>query len=489
MVTLVSSQAPGQAAGQSVAIELEQWFQAGLRQARQGNRKILVSVAKRLYEPLDAISLFDRAATVTSDRFFWSQPDAAFTLVGSGIAQAFDAVEESRFRQIGASWRQTLSGAILEGPHGLPGVGPLLFGGFAFDTHQHHRSAPGGEQNGLWRGYETGRMVLPQVQVTWTGQECWITCNALVGPDCDTEGKAAELAAICDELISNAPELPNRRESAGEAASYEQLPAEEWKAAVRLTAADVAAGKLEKAVLARAIHLEAPQAFDAVSALRRLSETYAGCTIFAVARDERCFLGATPERLAKLHDGEFLTMSLAGTTRRGATPDEDDSLGNALLASPKNRREHAVVVQTLIETLQGMCAGLDYPEIPALIKLDRMQHLCTPITGRLKVEYTLLDVVERLHPTPAVGGRPREAALALIGAREGFDRGWYAGPIGWIDQHGEGEFRVAIRSALLNGPRATLFAGCGIVADSDAEREFAEASLKLQPMLSALTGK
>src|SRR5476651_84574 len=126
MVTLVSSQASGQAAGQSVAIELEQWFQAGLRQARQGNRKILVSVAKRLYEPLDAISLFDRAASVTSNRFFWSQPDAAFTLVGSGIARAFDAVEESRFRQIGASWRQTLSGAILEGPHGLPGVGPLL---------------------------------------------------------------------------------------------------------------------------------------------------------------------------------------------------------------------------------------------------------------------------------------------------------------------------------------------------------------------------
>src|SRR5258707_2621065 len=482
MVTLVSAEG----AEQTVTVELEQLFQEGLDQARHQNRTILVSVAQRLYQPVDAISLFDRARSVTSDRFFWSQPGAAFTLVGVGIAQAFDAVEESRFRQIGASWRQTLSGAILEGPHWLPGVGPLLLGGFAFDTKNRQ------SDDSLWQGYPDGRMVLPRLLVTMTDGESWLTCNVLINAQSDPEREAAEIATLCEQILSDTrgftPEL-EAQESVGGATSYELMPAEVWKNAVRVTAADIAAGKLDKAVLARAIQLEAPQDFDVASALHRLSEAYTGCAIFAVANGERCFLGATPERLAKLRDGAFKTVSLAGTTRRGATPDEDDSLGTALLVSPKNRREHAVVVQSLTEALRDLCDDLDYPQTPGLIKLDNVQHLCTPITGRLSAGYTLLDVIERLHPTPAVGGRPREAALALIREREGFDRGWYAGPIGWINQRGEREFAVAIRSALLHGNRATLFAGCGIVADSDAEREYAEASLKLKPMLSALTGE
>jgi isochorismate synthase len=161
-------------------------------------------------------------------------------------------------------------------------------------------------------------------------------------------------------------------------------------------------------------------------------------------------------------------------------------LGEQLLASAKDRHEHEVVVRTVVEALGPLCDQLDVGATPSLLKLGNVQHLYTPVTGHLCSACTLLNVVERLHPTPAVGGRPREAALALIREREGFDRGWYGGPVGWIDQRGEGEFAVAIRSALLHGTQATLFAGCGIVADSDPEREYAEAALKLKPMLSAL---
>ena len=145
-----------------------------------------------------------------------------------------------------------------------------------------------------------------------------------------------------------------------------------------------------------------------------------------------------------------------------------------------------VVVRALVEALSETCPRLHYSETPSLLKLGNIQHLCTPITGQLANGHTLLDLVERLHPTPAVGGRPREAALRLIREREGLDRGWYAGPVGWLNAEGEGEFAVALRSALLHGNTATLFAGCGIVADSDPVREYAESRLKLKPMLTAL---
>jgi isochorismate synthase len=221
--------------------------------------------------------------------------------------------------------------------------------------------------------------------------------------------------------------------------------------------------------------------------LRRLAAHYRGCYLFAIARGESCFLGATPEQLLRLRDGELHTMSLAGSIRRGETPAADDALGQSLLDSAKDRREQIVVTQAITEALGETCLSVRVAPEPKLLKLGNIQHLCTPITGQLASGYTIFDVIERLHPTPAVGGRPREAALQFIREHEQLDRGWYAGPVGWVNAAGEGEFAVALRSALLRGRTATLFAGCGIVADSDPEREYAESELKLKPMLSALT--
>jgi isochorismate synthase len=220
--------------------------------------------------------------------------------------------------------------------------------------------------------------------------------------------------------------------------------------------------------------------------LRHLSESYRDCFVFAVGEGDRCFVGATPERLARVRDGLVSTMSVAGTIRRGATPEEDKALGDYLLGSVKDNVEHAPVVRAIVEALGDLCEDLDVGKSPSLIKLGNLQHLYTPVSARLSGEHTLLDVIERLHPTPAVGGWPLDIALQIIGEREGFDRGWYAGPVGWMDQNGDGDFAVALRSALLCGSQATLFAGCGIVADSNPEREYAESCLKLKPMLSAL---
>ncbi len=491
----------------SVTIDLQLLFQQGIRQAQRTGRPVVVSVSLPV-DNVEAIDLFEQGRRVTPDRYFWSQPGAGFALVGLGVAHAVaidspDSGAASRFAQAASAWRQLMAGAIVEGGRDLPGVGPLLLGGFAFD----------GERAGtaLWRGFPPGRLVLPQLLFTkiekigenplnprhprWTQRsESWLTYNAVVGPQSDAENELNILAAMREGAFGYARRNGHRGGSSLRSKSplyksppHELRPAADWQADVANAVRAIRAGTLEKVVLARAVELHAEaQPFDAARALRHLAENYTGCYLFAVARGDRCFLGATPERLAQLRAGEVKTVSLAGSIRRGRTPAEDDQLGQALLDSAKDRNEHAVVVQSLVEALRETCATLQVSESPGLIKLGNIQHLCTAITGQLVNGYAIFDLVERLHPTPAVGGRPRAAGLRLIRECEKLDRGWYAGPVGWVNGQGEGEFAVAIRSALLHDHMATLFAGCGIVADSDPEREYAESLLKLKPMLAAL---
>ncbi len=209
-------------------------------------------------------------------------------------------------------------------------------------------------------------------------------------------------------------------------------------------------------------------------------------TIFAITRHGRTFLGATPERLVRVEGRTFRTIALAGSIGRGADPAEDERLAAELLASAKDREEHEVVVEMLRRTLAPLAEELEVAAEPAVVTLRHVQHLATEVRGRLRQQAGILSLVERLHPTPAVGGAPRELALELIAAEERLDRGWYAGPLGWLDRHDDGEFVVAIRSGVVEDDRVSLFAGCGIVADSDPDREWAESEMKLEALASAL---
>lgn len=466
----------------AVAVDRAQFLRQGVQRARRNGRAIIVSVSEPV-AALDAVDLFDRGRQLAPDRYLWAQPGEGFALVGLGIAHTIEAAEASRFRQAAAAWRHLLSGAMVEGPRARtrPGVGPILLGGFAFDAQR--------PTTALWRGYPHGHLVLPRLLFTRTGGEMWLTTNVVVGPQTDVDAEAAALASAIHSLLAEAGGNGHRSPNGYTAriTSHELRPAADWQAEVAKAVNAIRRGELEKVVLARAIELQAPKPFDPASALRHLLAHYVGCTIFAVARGERCFLGATPEQLVRLRDGEVRAMSLAGSIRRGKTPAEDERLGQSLLSSAKDRGEHAVVVKALVEALSETCPRLHYAETPSLLKLGNIQHLYTPITGQLGNGHTVLDLVERLHPTPAVGGRPRESALRFIRENEGLDRGWYAGPVGWLDADGEGEFAVALRSAMLHANTATLFAGCGIVADSDPAHEYAESRLKLKPMLAALT--
>jgi len=445
------------------------------------DRPALVSVSLTL-PAIDPLDLFARAAATAPERFYWERPadDVAFAGVGAAWA-----VESASPTVSGRAWRALLEGGIIDAAAEGAGrdaadsmAGPLLVGGFAFD--------PSRPATTLWEGYPDGRLVLPRLTLVTRGATSIVTLNALTsgGDGEDTE-----------RMIRDAEELLAYTAGARTVSAFvrhdalcvdDVIPRAAWEALVADGARACRDGALRKVVLARAARARSRETLDTVAALRYARDAYPNAYTFAVAHGDGAFIGATPERLARLHDGLADVSCLAGSSARGATPDEDQTRGAALLSSAKDRAEHAVVVDAVRDALAGVCPDLSVSAAPRLLRLPNVQHLYTPVTGRATAGTDVLDLVARLHPTPAVGGQPRAPALDYIRAREGLDRGWYAAPVGWLDRHGEGEFVVALRSALVRGDEATLFAGCGIVADSCPAAEYDETRLKLRPMLAAL---
>lgn len=457
---------------------LQALFASGLQHAQSTGRSILVSSVLRApqYDPL---AFFARAAGLFDARVFWSSPGAEYALAGIDAAWTLELTGSGRFAAAAAAWRELYTDALIDGPSGVLGTGPLLMGGFSFD--------PLRPATPLWAGYPDGLLVLPRFVLTTTDGATWLTINAVVRPDTEL---AAETEAVLRvyELFDVEPLKAPPPQVSHFHSAEDVMPAEEWKAIIRLVEQNLRRGELGKVVLAREHRVVGSDAFDPALVVDRLRADYADCFVFAVARGDRCFLGASPERLVRLRDDTVRTSCLAGSIARGATPELDQQLGAELLGSVKDRAEHEFVVRAICDALDEICGETLTTGPLSLMKLRNVQHLFTPIVAQITNGRSILELVERLHPTPAMGGVPREAALTMIRQFEGLDRGWYASPVGWVDVRGQGEFAVAIRSALLHGAEASLFAGCGIVVGSEPEREYAESCLKLRPVLSALRG-
>jgi menaquinone-specific isochorismate synthase len=248
----------------------------------------------------------------------------------------------------------------------------------------------------------------------------------------------------------------------------------------------IAEGQLDKIVLAKVLDITASQPFNLIGSLQNLRDRYPNCYRFSAScGGGETFIGASPERLVAVHDRQLKTEALAGSAPRGATIGEDEGFAAQLLDSDKEAREHQLVIDFITQRLASLDIQAQLAE-PRLLRLPNIQHRHTPITATMPAQGHILDVVGGLHPTPAVAGWPREIACQHIPQYEDFDRGWYAAPIGWVDTQGNGEFAVGIRSALLKGNTARLFAGAGIVAGSDPEKESNEVQMKLQALLQAL---
>jgi isochorismate synthase len=444
----------------------------------------------RTAQEVDAIGLFAAAREQDLEVALWLQPAAGFALVGIGRAWSVEAAGADRFGRAAAAWQDLHAGAAIEVPPGSPrGVGPVLLGGLGFTGNLPADDDP-------WNPFGAASLVLPELTYARAHGTSFVTFAEVTPPAgrrARDENEVGHVDPSWDALAARAAALsPARGEVVARPADVpltmvgERPDRAAWDRLVGLFAGAVGRGRLDKVVLARRVHLRSPIEIDVENALRRLAAGAPEGTIYAFVRGGETFLGATPERLVRTAGRDFETVAIAGSAPRGATAAEDAALAAALQASGKEREEHAVVVEMLRGSLVPLAETLEIGATPGILPLRDVQHLVTPVRGRLRDQAGLLALAERLHPTPAVGGEPRGLALEMIAEHEGIDRGWYASPIGWLGVDGDGELMVALRCGLVAGRDARLYAGCGIVADSDPAREWEESRMKLRPVASAL---
>jgi isochorismate synthase len=450
-------------------------LESALSRAQDGQ---LASATVELDAEVDPAA-YAAGSRLAADRWFcWEQPDRGFALAGLGTAAAVISRGEHRFGDLAEGCSRITRDRSEAEPSALPaGAGPVWATGLAF--------APDGGTEPIWSSLPPALAVLPEVAIARSEGRSFLTASAMLEPGVGADellhrvaGRLGSLRAAPLTPADPHPSAATRISGRYPPERYEQIVAE---AVDRIHSSDV-----DKVVLARELTVEAPAAHDPAAMLGALRDLFPSCFCFCFGTPEAAFIGASPELLVRRSGAVAATVALAGTTSRSADPAVDDHLGEAMLRSPKVRDEHGIVVRRIERTLRPHSVWVHGEGEPFVIKVGNLQHLATPIRAQLAESHSAIELAGYLHPTPAIGGEPRVPALKLIEELEGIDRGWYTGPVGWMDAAEDGEFCVGLRSALLRDREAHLFAGCGIVADSDPAAELQESELKFEALLPLL---
>jgi isochorismate synthase len=448
---------------------------AGIERAVARKRRTLVSFTAAV-EPVDPCAAVF-ASRRASDRWFcWEQPDRDFALASLGVAHEATSRGPGRFDDVA---RECLGGEVVsDEPPGLPaGAGAVWVGGFAFD--------PEGGGSSAWSSLAPASLVLPELSICRSGADAFLTLNAMVRPGDDPEEKVAAMEARLVGLRDDPlPLLDPHPTSRVEISSVR--PPGDFERMIAGATERIRAGEMSKIVLAREVLVSAGSAHDPAAVFGAMREQFPSCFCFCCGTPEAAFVGASPELLLRRTGASVSTVALAGSTRRSSDPAVDDHLGEQLLRSDKDRREHAIVAERIARALRQHAVWVEAAPEPEIVKVANIQHLATPIVAQLAEPRSAVELAGMLHPTPAVGGEPWAAASPAIDELEQMDRGWYAGPVGWMDATEDGEFCVALRSALLRDREARLYAGVGVVAGSDPAAELAETEIKLGALLLLL---
>lgn len=428
-------------------------------------------------EAIDPLDVLCQLAAPNQFHFYFENRDREQSIAAFGEAQSVQVEGTHRFfqaQQFMQHWLQHfITCGVLEFSWSLP----RFFSSFTFF-----------DQVVLSRSFFPAAIVfLPRWQVIKKQEYSVISLNLIIDSQSNiqdlTEETWHDFQKICQvhyhffHLAAQFPHLMN----------WDVIDTHDFQKTVVAALRSIHAQQLSKLVLSHAIDVISHLPFQWGHSLHNLRQLHPDCYVFSVGNSKgQSFIGASPERLLSIHDGKLITDALAGSAPRGCTVREDALLAHRLLNSDKERREHQVVVDFISQVLTQFRLDPYLADVPNLLKLSNIQHLHTPIQTVVPSHLHPLEILAELHPTPAVAGMPRNIACQKIQQYEGFERSLYAGPIGWVDAQGNAEFVVGIRSALLDGHRARLYAGAGIVAGSDPEKEFAEVRLKLQALLRAL---
>jgi salicylate biosynthesis isochorismate synthase/menaquinone-specific isochorismate synthase len=451
-----------------------------VRRARRSGGQVLAAVTVPVAPTVDPSAVAFASRRAGEPWFCFEQPDhGGAALATLGCVKRIEGRGPLRFAQSAAAWRELAGAAEADAPDGPAGAGLVAAGGFAF--------ADDGGDAPHWTGFEAADLIVPEVALARRGADVRLTLAVLAAADDVPEELAARLEERARSL--RAPALPLLDPApAGRFRIASIAPPEHYEAAVARAVEEIRAGDFEKIVLAREVAVHAPTDHDAAAVFGVLRAAFESCYVFCAGRGDAAFIAASPELLVRREGLRASTVALAGSIRRSADPAVDDHLGEQLMRSDKDREEQAIVTRRIARALRSHAVWVAAPDEPAIVKVANIQHLATPIRAQLTHPRSAIELAGLLHPTPAVGGEPHAPSVRRIPALEGLDRGWYAGPVGWTDANEDGEFCVALRCALLRGREARLYAGVGVVRDSDPAAELAETEVKLGALLPVLSG-
>lgn len=449
-----------------------------IQKAREINKPVLFSHVKKI-ECNSPLSFYQAGRSqYAGERFYWQDPAKNITIMGLGSVKKLQVhANAKRYKQVEHNWLEIQETVVKTGVRDVVATGPLLFGGFSFDYTQ--------QTSFLWNQFGDHLFYIPAFMLSIIEGEAYVTMNVLCMPE-DQEQTFTQMLDDQEKWVTE--NVVDRDIPMNPLVEQREVHPNEWKQTVTDIVQEMKNSELEKIVLARELRVVFKDRIVSEQVLQTLMEEQPTSYIFSFESGGDCFIGATPEQLIKKKGNEVFSVCLAGSSARGKTSEEDIRLGHALLHDSKNVREHEYVVSMITHAFKTVCQQVVVPKDPQLLKIRHIQHLCTPVKGVCEEGVTIFDFVEKLHPTPAMGGFPKEKAMVKIREIEGLERGLYAGPLGWVDSYGNGEFVVGIRSALLQGNEASLFAGCGVVEDSLPESEYQETAIKFNAMLSALGG-
>ena len=456
--------------------ELHQFLLECKQTLREKTQKTIVSISLKT-QPLDPLAVLHKIAAPAQLHFYIEKPNQGEAIAAIDSAIKFKIEGRDRFYQAQAFIDSCLANTIATGDLHLPFSGPHFFCSFTFFDENIADHSP----------FAAATVFLPRWQVASRKDCSVIVANLIVDSEVNLEKLTEQINQQFNCINSLASKNIHLYSNYLSRQSHQIKDNTNFKSSVRSALKTIQSNHISKVVLASAVDISSPTAFKQIDSLNNLRRYHPDCYIFSTSNGQgKKFIGASPERLIKIQNKELETDALAGSAPRGKTAAEDAYFADGLLRSEKERHEHQVVSHFIFDRLSNLGFTPQKLPLPCLLQLSNIQHLWTPIRAKVPANVHPLEIVAELHPTPAVAGDPRDIALEQIRRYETFDRCLYAAPLGWIDHRGNSEFIVGIRSALIEGRHARLYAGAGIVSGSDPDKELAEIQLKLQALLKAL---